>query len=340
MPLRTLALKTRSRTRTILHEFHRRFRDSRKESGSDLPVIVGRRACGCGTGWLVSAIALGVGLFGISGLEAVKVFIWHNGAVGTDLHESVAVGLDRVFVDDTSRVHGGHLVGIQSRDLVPVATVGDAAEFGKEEGNGVVLVGFDFLVPARLGEGGGIAPRVVVEGEEVGAFVVGAAVEVQSLLFDVFGYIGRGVTDGNGTLRARLDVLLHVARDGLDVGRGIGVVLVVDDLVAREEEQEVVVAGEGVDGGEDGLEIDVVVRHVEIGLGGAVERVFGCVCVEGEVDAGLVEHLHGLVVVLGIVDRVDANHVDAEINKVLHVARKALEIEQRVCCIGSTTWDC
>jgi hypothetical protein len=120
------------------------------------------------------------------------------------------------------------------------------------------------------------------------------------------------------------DVLLHVAGNGLDVGRSVGVVLSIDNFVAREEEEEVVVVCELVDSGEDGLEVDVVVGLVEGGRVLAVERVSGGVSIKSEVDACIVQHLHSLVVVLGVVNGVDTDGVDTKILEVLDIATEAL----------------
>jgi hypothetical protein len=76
---------------------------------------------------------------------------------------------------------------------------------------------------------------------------------------------------------------------------------------------------------------------VERGVGLAVERVLGRVGIESQVDTGIVEHLHTLVVVLGIVDCVDTDRVDAEVLEVINIALQALEVEKRVLCVRSTT---
>jgi hypothetical protein len=45
-------------------------------------------------------------------------------------------------------------------------------------------------------------------------------------------------------------------------------------------------------------------------------------------------------VVLGVIDGVDTDGVDAELLEVLDIARKALKIEEGILRIGSTTFAC
>jgi hypothetical protein len=42
-------------------------------------------------------------------------------------------------------------------------------------------------------------------------------------------------------------------------------------------------------------------------------------------------------VVLGVVDCVDTDRVDAEVLEVINIALQALEVEKRVLCVRSTT---
>ena len=57
---------------------------------------------------------------------------------------------------------------------------------------------------------------------------------------DVLRYVGGRVADWDRARGLGVDVLLHVAGDGFDVGGGVGVVGSVDYFVAGEEEEEVV----------------------------------------------------------------------------------------------------
>jgi hypothetical protein len=85
------------------------------------------------------------------------------------------------------------------------------------------------------------------------------------------------------------------------------------------------------------LQVYVVVRAVQGVLVLAVEGVVGGVGIERQVDTSVVEHLHTLVVVLRVVDGVDADRVDAERLEVGDIALESLEVEQRVGCVGGTT---
>lgn len=164
-------------------------------------------------------------------------------------------------------------------------------------------------MPCGSLKGGGIAPAVVVEGEEVTAFIVGTAVHVlggfDTVVIDVCG----GVTDRDTAIASVADILLHVSCNSLDVGSGVGGWDVVDEFVAGEEQKSVVILLELVDCGEDVLEIDMVV-----GLGGFVtsDGVFGGVDVEGQVDAGGSKLVHAFIVVLAVIDGVHADGIDVE----------------------------
>jgi hypothetical protein len=155
------------------------------------------------------------------------------------------------------------------------------------------------------------------------------------------------------------DVTLHVAGDGLDVRGGVGVVSGVDDLVAREENEEVVssfcqlvlsktnggslltVACERINGGEEVLQVLGVVRLVQSLQALTVERVIGSAGVEGEVDAGLVEHPHSFIVVTSVVDGVNTDEVDSKLFEHLNVGRESFGVEERVLGIcGSTRLVC
>ena len=128
-----------------------------------------------------------------------------------------------------------------------------------QERNAVVAVLLNLLVPARLGEGRRVTPRVVVESIEVTALVVGTAVHVLGHLEAVALDIGGGVTNGNLAVATAANVLPQVTSDGLDVGRAVAGLVIVNDFVTGEEEKSVIVVGESVDGGEQALEVDLVV---------------------------------------------------------------------------------
>ena len=133
-----------------------------------------------------------------------------------------------------------------------------------QERDAVAAVLLDLLVPASLGEGGRVTPGVVVESVEVAALVVGAAVHVLGHLEAVALDISSRVSNGNLAVAARANVLSQVAGDGLDVRGSRGGLVIVDDLVAREEKKGVVIVGESVNGGEQALEVDLVVRRARV----------------------------------------------------------------------------
>lgn len=297
-------------------------------------VILGRAVLGLGR----LGVATVAGWGGVRGegllvggelgqLDALAGLVGDVLALG-DVDDSVSVLLHGVLVHETTAVDLGHELGVhEGRNLAEVAAVGGAAVLGQKDGQAVVGEVLDLDVPAR-GLEVALAPRVVVEGKEVGPLLVGAAVEVLGRLHAVLGHVGGRVADGDGAVLARLDVGPHVAVGGLDVGRGERALgLIVDDLVAGEEGEGVVVLGELVDGGEDALQVDGVVR----GVGGrAVDGVQRVVDVKGNVDTGVREGLHALLVRLGVVGRVDTDNVDAKILEFLDILKADLGIGKGV----------
>ena len=310
--VRAITLETRTLTGTVIHELHSLAGDSREGGALDLPLVRLRRALGSLTILLEATSAGGVSSLLVSISETLEILVGRDFAIAPDLDKTVTVRLNGVFVSETTRVDTGHVGGIESRDLAPLAGVGDAAKLRQEDGLAVIAVGLDLLVPSRLGKRRGVAPGVVVEGKEVGALIVSTAVEVESLELDVLGNISGRVSDRNDTVVPVGDVLLHVTSNSLDVRSSVGVVLRVDDLISREEEEQVVVVGKCVDGSKDGLQVHIIVRTVEGVLVLTVERVVGRVGIERQVDTGVVEHLHTLIVVLRVVDGVDTDSVDTE----------------------------
>lgn len=203
-----------------------------------------------------------------------------------------------------------------------------------QNGNAVVAELGNLLVPARCAVGRRVAPRVVVEGEEVAVGGRRTAVHVGSGLEAVGLDISGRVSDGNLTELARVHVGLDVTGNSLDVRGGVGGVVVVDDLVSREEQQGVVVLGEHLDGREDALEVDLVVRL----LGrSAVEGVLGGVQVERKVNAGVGQEAHAGVVVRGVVDGVDTDSVDSKLLELGNVALAASGVSDWVLCVGGAT---
>jgi hypothetical protein len=333
----TIASKTNGLAGTVVHVLLSLGRHGRQGVARDLPLLGRSRALGSRAAGLVVTVASRVAGGGKCLLQAIEVVIGINLAVRANLNKSVAVGLNGVLVGQTTGVNASHVGGVQGLDFAPVAGVDVAAVFREEDRLAVVLVKLDLLVPARFGEVRGVAPGVVVESEEIGALIIRATVEVEGLLLDVLGDIGGRVTNGDLTGRPVANIALHITSDGLNVGSSTGVVTLVDDLVAREEKKEVVVAVECINCSKDILQVDVVVRAVESGIRLAVERVVGSVSVESQVDSGVIEHLHTLIVVLGVVDCVDTDCVDTEGLEVGNITLQALNVEEGVFGVSRTT---
>lgn len=306
----------------------------RERVGVDIPVgLLHLGAAGGTAGGVVAAVAGGVLGALEGGLESIVVLVGGD-LVTADLDQTVLVASLGVLVDETAGVDGGHLGGVEGLDLLELAGVDVATVLGEEEGETVTGEVLNLLVPAGGGEGRGVAPGVVVEGEEVTALIIGTAVHVLGHLETVGVDISGRVTDGDLTELASAEVSTHVTGDGLDVRSGLGGGTVVDDLVTGEEGQGVVVLGELLHGGEDVLEVDIVVGHLGLGT---VDGVLGGVDIENKVDAGLSEGSHALIVVLGVIDRVHTDGVQAQFLEVLDVTLATIGISNRIAEVGRTT---
>lgn len=117
----------------------------------------------------------------------------------------------------------------------------------------------DLLVPSRNLKGRRVAPRVVVEGEEITTFVRWATVHVLGHLEAVGVNISSRISDRDLTITTAANVLPHITRNGLDVWGGVECLSIVDNLVTGEESQCVSVLSKSVDGREDVLEVGSVV---------------------------------------------------------------------------------
>jgi hypothetical protein len=153
-----------------------------------------------------------------------------------------------------------------------------------QDRDAVVLELLHLLVPSGGLEIRRIAPRVVVECEEVAADSIVTAVHVSGHLETVRLNISSGVTNGDLAKTTSVDVGLDVTSHGLDVRSTVGGGVVVDDFVAGKVEQSVVVLGELLNCSEETLKIFFIVGWL---WGRAVERVLGSVDVEREVDASV-----------------------------------------------------
>lgn len=149
--------------------------------------------------------------------------------------------------------------------------------------------------------------------------------------------IGGSIADGN-LAHALLvgNEGLDVAGDGLDVRSSlVSALFVVDDFVAGDEGKSVGVLGKFRDGGKDILDIVDVVGLVDVG-GSSVQSVLGVVDVEDQVNTGIGKSLHAFLVVLGVVDNVYTNGVDAEVLEVLDVTLADAGVGERVKVLGVT----
>ena len=68
-----------------------------------------------------------------------------------------------------------------------------------------------------------------------------------------------------------------------------------------------------------------------------VDGVLGGVDIKDEVDTGVLQLLHALVVVLGVVDGVDTDGVDAQLLEQRDVALAVVRVSDRVRGVGRAT---
>lgn len=154
---------------------------------------------------------------------------------------------------------------------------------------------------------------------------------LHTVLLDISG----GVTNGNLAKTTGVEVVLHVTSDSLDIGSGlVRVLLVVDDFVTGKVGEGVGVGGKHLDSGKDTLEVLGVVRRAGVTT---VDGVLGVVDIENQVNAGILESLHALVVVQGVVDCVNTDSVDTKILEVGDIAKADVSIAKRVLVGGRAT---
>lgn len=253
--------------------------------------------------------------------------------VTVDLDQTVVVVLLGVLIHQTTGEGLGHLLAVQGLHLSEETGVNlVAAVLGEEDGNGSVgeVLGQDVVAAGLVGSV--TAPRVGVEAEEVNARVSG----VLQVTFEVVSGVGQDgtdigsrVTDGDGAVGILRDVVLHVTNDRANVGRSQPGGILVDNLVAGEETENIVKVLECLDDTKDLLEVEMAVGSPGLH---AVESTIGQgrVDVEDDVNTGRVEDGNALVVVEVGLDVVDTDSVDAQH---LHQSRVTLAnrgITQRV----------
>lgn len=286
---------------------------------------------------LVTTVARRVSCRGKLGLEVVEVAVCgHSLVVGRDIHQAVVVVFLGVFVDKTTREHRRHFGGVDGLDLGEwPRSVLVTAKLREEQRHRVVTVGLDLLVVTGNGEGRTATPRVVVEAKHVhtGQLVV-TTVEVVGRLESVLLHIGSRVTHWNVTQSGVSLESLNVTHHGLDVGGSRGSSVVVDHFVSSKETQGVVVLRHQLDRGQNLVQVHGVVRAVGT-LVTSNQRLWH-VDVQDQVDSGVVQLLHALVVVAGVVDGVDPDSVDSELFEVLDVTLAGFWVGQRVVQLGSS----
>lgn len=199
----------------------------------------------------------------------------------------------------------------------------------------VVAVLLNLLAPARGRVRGRVAPGVVVESEEVASLIVGAAVHVSGHLIAVGVNISSGVTNRDTAVAAVADILSDITSDSLDVRSTHRCLLVVDYFVGRVEKKKVLVVRKGIDSGEHTLQVDIIVRGVGVR---AVDGVVRRVDVQCQVDARVSQSFHALIVVLGVVNGVYADGVDAQVREFRNVALAGLGVGERVLLSRSSSW--
>lgn len=166
----------------------------------------------------------------------------------------------------------------------------------------IVSILLDLGIPSGRGEGRRIAPRVVIESEEVATSIGAAAVHVCGHLVSVVLDISCRVAHRNGTVATGADVGLDVTSDRLNEWGSEDSLVVVDDLVSAIKKECVVISGECIDGRENGLEVDFVVRAVDGRVVCSVEGVEWSVDVDGKVDSGVGQQFHAGIVLCRVVN--------------------------------------
>jgi hypothetical protein len=147
-------------------------------------------------------------------------------------------------------------------------------------------------------------------------------------LHAVLGDIGGRVPDRDLAKTTSVDVVANVTSGGLDIGsRLVGILLVVDHLVSGEKGSNIVILGKHLNGSEDALEIVGIVRKVRVA---SVDGILGVVDIEHDVDAGILQSLHTLVMIGLVVNGVDSDCVDAKVLELLDITEADVRISQRI----------
>ena len=236
------------------------------------------------------------------------------------------IGFLEVHIHDTAGPDTIHIWTVECFDFSEFAGLDLVASVLCEEDRDVVA--FKLLsahIKARFAEAGVTAPGVDVVAPEVKGLFTIATVEVVSKVLANLSIVIGGIANANWSRDVVLDVRLHVTDSGLDESTGIGVGVVVGDLVSCEEAEGIRVFGEGIDhGGVPGVEV-IIPCWARSDDGGAGRRQ---IC--DDIDSSVLQELHTLVVVLVWVDGVGSDRVGAQLGEVGNVSSAGGSIGERI----------
>lgn len=240
----------------------------------------------------------------------------------------IAVGLE-VLVRNATAENLRHVLRIEGGRIIPLASCSTvwlvAAILGKEDGDGVVLEEINDAVVARGFKVRVAAPLVDIVAEKLDRVRLVTAVEVVGNVVAEVRRVVCSVANAQVLVALVLDVLLHVARGGLDVGRGVCVGAIVGDFVSDKEANDIGVFGKVVnDLGIVVVEVDGPLRVI------AVNGLVGVAQVGNDVDAGVVEQLHAVIVVAIGVDAIGSDDVGVEVLEERHVSLAFALADERV----------
>ena len=147
--------------------------------------------------------------------------------------------------------------------------------------------------------------------------------------------IGCRVTDWDRTVSTASDILSHITGNGLDVWSSTGCGVIVDNLISREEGQDVGVVGKGINGSKDVLKVNRVVGR---SWGSTVQGVQWCVDIEHQVNSCICQSGHTVIVVGSVVNGVDTNGVDTELLELCNITGASALVGNRIDDLGRTSW--
>lgn len=142
--------------------------------------------------------------------------------------------------------------------------------------------------------------------------------------------VGIGVSDRDDTVNVISDVGFHVTNDGLDiVGRGLGRVVIENNLITGQERQHVIVSRENLNDTKNMFEVhrgvccpgQLVVQMLVLKRG---------VDIKNQVDSSCSQHSHTLIVIGSGVHGINTNGVDAELLEEIDITGAGLWVGKRV----------